>query len=113
MSLDWGNSWLEHYIRSWSATVEHYQVELDELMQPKIRVGINTVSPQRASDLAGVMRLEPLSSPPEEARIGDIYMHESGALCVYINSWEIVTGDGYCPESRGVLSRSSSGRTNR
>ncbi|MDA0773125.1 MAG: hypothetical protein O3C63_09325 [Cyanobacteria bacterium] len=92
-------AWLKAHIDRWIGNVENYKTELAELMgksgnQP--RVGINTNEPKRSLHISGVMRLEPLPEAPINPAPGDIFMHKSGALCVYIQSWEVIAGSGSC-----------------
>ncbi len=63
------------------------------------RVGIGTDSPRQLLHINGAMRLEPRDNAPLNASMGDLYMDKSGALCVFIDSWEVLTGKGYCNES--------------
>ncbi|MDA0772289.1 MAG: hypothetical protein O3C63_05040 [Cyanobacteria bacterium] len=63
------------------------------------RVGVGTSKPQQTLHIAGAMRLEPLKQAPKEASMGDMYVDQSGALCVYLNkSWNYITGEGKCNE---------------
>ena len=63
------------------------------------RVGIGVNEPQQTLHISGAMRLEPLEQAPKEASMGDIYVDQSGALCVYLNeSWNYITGEGKCTE---------------
>ncbi|MCB0405450.1 MAG: right-handed parallel beta-helix repeat-containing protein, partial [Bdellovibrionales bacterium] len=61
-------------------------------------VGIGTTEPKRTAHISGVMRLEPQTQAPAAPANGDIYFHQSGALCVYSNSrWEKLNQSGSCP----------------
>ena len=92
-------AWLKFHIDRWIGFVENYKTELAELMEKtgnQPRVGINTNEPKRSLHISGVMRLEPLDEAPIDPAAGDIFMHKSGALCVYIQSWEVIAGSGSC-----------------
>lgn len=91
-------SWLRAHVVRWQGFLDNYQVELAELTKNAggAMVGINTDQPKQTLHISGAMRLEPLSSAPEEANMGDMFMHKSGALCVFVQRWEVVAGDGNC-----------------
>jgi hypothetical protein len=71
--------------------------------RPDSRVGIGTMDPQRKLHVGDAMRLEPLRSAPENPAMGDMYVHKSGALCMYFSYedgegyWEKAAGHGECP----------------
>jgi hypothetical protein len=70
----------------------------------KARVGIGTSNPNQLLHINGAMRLEPHPYAPINASLGDIYMDQSGALCVFIGSWQILAsgtdGTPECNEDR-------------
>lgn len=61
-------------------------------------VGIGGItSPLRSLHISDVMRIEPSSSPPSSPSLGDIYVDDSEALCIYIDSaWTKIIGSGSC-----------------
>ena len=60
-------------------------------------VGIGTSTPQRKLHISEAMRLEPQTSPPASASMGDLYVDDSGALCFYDGvSWSVAAGAGAC-----------------
>ncbi|MBT6842778.1 MAG: hypothetical protein HOA17_03145, partial [Candidatus Melainabacteria bacterium] len=108
--------WLKRYIDNWEKyTIPAIKEELADLVRKgddEPRVGINTEEPKRSLHISGVMRLEPIDKAPLDPSPGDIFMHESGALCVYMKiepyvtnswrkttisgQWEKIVGEGDC-----------------
>ncbi len=66
-------------------------------------LGVGLTTPQRPLHIKDVMRLEPRSTTPNPASKGDIFMHSTGALCVYNgNNWDQINAglaDSRCTDS--------------
>lgn len=46
----------------------------------------------------GVARLEPQDSAPSGASMGDLYVHDDGALCLHTGAaWQRLNATGTCP----------------
>jgi hypothetical protein len=60
-------------------------------------IGVGIPAPQRKLHISEAMRLEPQTSPPASASMGDLYVDDSGALCFYDGiSWSVAAGAGAC-----------------
>lgn len=60
-------------------------------------VGIGNSDPQRKVHITGAMRLEPQTDAPATAQLGDIYVDDSEAVCVYASgTWTKIAGTGTC-----------------
>jgi|GEM_PF-6598754 len=94
----------EYYLNLYekhASIVSDLERQIDEILKGAglaARVGVGTRTPQQTLHINGAARLEPLEVAPINASMGDLYMDKSGALCVYIYSWEVVAGKGYCNE---------------
>ena len=54
-------------------------------------------TPLRSIHIGEAMRLEPQTSPPSSPALGDIYVDDSEAVCVYVDSaWTKLAGSGSC-----------------
>lgn len=61
------------------------------------RVGIGTTTPARKLHISSAMRMEPQTNAPTSASLGDIYVDDSEAVCVYVDSaWSKIAGTGTC-----------------
>ncbi len=62
-------------------------------------VGIGLVNPQRKLHISDAMRIEPQPHAPYGPSLGDIYVDDSEAVCVYAaGSWTRIAGTGACSE---------------
>ena len=99
----------EHYLSMYkklSLLAEDIQRQIDEILNGAelvARVGVGTRTPQQTLHISGAARLEPLAFAPTNASMGDLYMDQSGALCVFIDSWEVLAGQGYCNQNEDDL----------
>ena len=61
-------------------------------------LGLGGAAPQRTLHVNSVMRLEPTNLVPANPSKGDIFMHRSGAACVFTGQiWEKMNVTGSCP----------------
>ena len=62
-----------------------------------IGVGSGMTNPQRSLHIDDVMRLEPRTTAPTSPSLGDVYVDDSNAFCVYLDAaWTKLGGSGSC-----------------
>lgn len=81
------------------ATISSAGAVADILLLPAAGrfVGIGTATPARKLHVSEAMRLQPSTSPPASPALGDIYVDDSNAVCVYVDAaWAKLAGSGTC-----------------